>query len=167
MAKKELSITLVKSELIYEVQNKTYLTGRSRATGDNYEQVANMQMSDDEEHKNQILRSLGDAFRELKTKLSSYLVENTVKSADIQETEANNFEISLKMPSNFNQAVADSISAACHKYLVNTAICDWFTITSPDEAKSYAALSSIALHSIRESANKRVTPTRTPPIDIE
>lgn len=164
MAKRELTITLVKSELIYEVQNKTYLTGRSRETGANHEQVANMQMNDDEEHQNQILRSLGDAFRELKTKLSNYLVEATVKSTDIQETDTKDFELALKMPSNFNQAVSDSISAACHKYLVNTAICDWFTITKPDEAKSYADLSSIALQSIRESVNKRVTPTRTPPV---
>lgn len=165
MAKKELTIKLVKSELIYEVQNKTYLTGRSRETGENYEQVANMQMNDDEEHKNQILRSLGDSFRELKTKLSNYLVETTVNSTDIQETEAKDFELALKMPSNFNQSVADSISVACHKYLINTAICDWFTITKPDEAKSYADLASIALRSIRESANKRATPTRTTPVN--
>ena len=56
MAKKELVITLVKTELVYEVQNKTHLTGVSRFAGDNFEQVANMQMGDDEEHKNQILR---------------------------------------------------------------------------------------------------------------
>lgn len=166
MAKKELSITLVKSELIYEVQNKTYLTGRSRETGENYEQVSNMQMNDDEEHKNQILRSLGDAFRELKTKLSNYLVEGIVKSTDIQDTEMKDFELSLKMPSNFNQAVADSISAACHKHLVNTAICDWFIITNPAEAKTYSDLASIALLSIRESVNKRVIPTRTPPVVV-
>lgn len=163
MAKKELTITLVKSELIYEVQNKTYLTGRSRETGENHEQVANMQMNDDEEHKNQILRSLGDAYRELKTKLSNYLADVATKSTDVQEAENEDFKLMLKMPSNFNQAVADSISAACHKYLVNTAICDWFTITKPDEAKSYADLSSIALQSIRESVNKRIIPTRIPP----
>ncbi len=165
MAKKELAITLVKSELIYEVQNKTYLTGRSRETGENHEQVANMQVNDDEEHKNQILRSLGDAYRELKTKLSNYLVETTAKSTDIQETDTGDFKFALKMPSNFNQAASDSISAACHKYLVNTAICDWFMITKPDEAKNYADLAIVALRSIRESVNKRSVPTRTTPSD--
>ncbi|MDD3037141.1 hypothetical protein [Bacteroides sp.] len=163
MAKKELVITLVKSELIYEVQNKTYLTGRSRETGDNHEQVANMQMNDDEEHKNQILRSLGDAYRELKTKLSNYLVDTAVKSSDVQEMETGDFKLMLNMPSNFNQSVADSITAACHKYMVNTAICDWFTITKPDEAKSYADLSAISIQAIRESVNKRTTPKRVIP----
>lgn len=163
MAKKELVITLVKTELIYEVQNKTHLTGVSRGTGDNFEQVANMQMGDDEEHKNQILRSLGDAYRELKTKMSNYLVGNTDKSDDIQEAEDGDFKLTLKMPSNFNQAVSDGVAAACHRFLVNTAICDWFMITNPAEAKNYADLASIALQSIRESVNKRTVPTRVVP----
>lgn len=164
MAKRELNITLFKSELIYEVQNKTYLTGRSRETGENHEQVANMQVNDDDEHKNQILRSLGDAYKGLKTKLSSYIIDTTVKSSDIQETDTGDFLLSLKMPSNFNQAVSDSISTACHKYLVNTAICDWFLITKPDEAKTYADLATIALDSIRETANKRSVPVRVAPM---
>lgn len=167
MAKKELTITLIKSELIYEVQNKTYLTGKSRETGENFEQVANMQMNDDEEHQNQILRSLGDAYRELKTKLSTYLAGAGARSTNLQDSEVGNYELLLNMPGNFNQAVADGISVACHKYMVNTAICDWFIITNPNEAKNYADLASIAIQSIRESINKRTVPTRKTPTDSE
>lgn len=163
MAKKDLIITLVKTELIYEVQNKTYLTGTSRNNGDNYEQVANMQMGDDAEHKNQILRSLGDAYRELITKMSNYLVGESGVSNDIQEEESGDFKLELKMPGNFNQAVSDSIAAACHRYLVNSAICDWFMITNPAEAKNYADLAVLALAAIRESVNKRTIPTRKVP----
>lgn len=36
MAKKVIAITLYMSELVYDVQNKTYLTGRSRKTGSNH-----------------------------------------------------------------------------------------------------------------------------------
>ena len=163
MAKKELIITLVKTELIYEVQNKTHLMGISRNTGDNYEQVANMQMSDDEEHKNQVLRSFGDAYRELKSKMSNYLIGNAETSNDIQEEEEGNFKLALNMPGNFNQAVSDSITSACHRYLVNTALCDWFLITNPEEAKVYAGLASEAALTIREAINKRTIPTRTVP----
>ena len=56
MAKKTIAITLYMSELIYDVQNKTYLTGRSRTNGTNHEEVANMQANDDDENANQILR---------------------------------------------------------------------------------------------------------------
>lgn len=163
MAKKDLIITLIKSELIYEVHNKTYLTGASRNTGENYEQVANMQMGDDDEHKNQILRSLGDSFRELKAKVSNYLVVESREANNIQDEESGDLKLALKMPANFNQAVSDSIASGCHRYLVNSAICDWFMITNPAEAKNYAELANIALLSIRESLNKRTIPTRVVP----
>lgn len=47
MAKKTITLTLYVSELVYDIQNKTYLTGRSRRTGTNHEEVANMQANDD------------------------------------------------------------------------------------------------------------------------
>ena len=58
MAKQNVSITLYVSEMLYDIQNKTYLTGRSRQNGQNHEEVANMMASDDEENGNQVLRSL-------------------------------------------------------------------------------------------------------------
>ena len=48
MAKQNVSITLYVSEMLYDIQNKTYLTGRSRQNGQNHEEVANMMASDDE-----------------------------------------------------------------------------------------------------------------------
>ena len=62
MAKKTITITEYMSELLYDIQNKTYLTGRSRQTGANHEEVANMQANDDDENANQIIRSIGNAF---------------------------------------------------------------------------------------------------------
>ena len=40
MAKIALTVTLYMSEIIYRVQNKTYITGRSRQNGNNHEEVA-------------------------------------------------------------------------------------------------------------------------------
>lgn len=61
-----VNITLKIDEIIYDIQNKTYLTGKSRHDGKNHEQVANMQANDDEENANQILRSISSAFNNLK-----------------------------------------------------------------------------------------------------
>ena len=74
--KRPLKIILYKSELIYDIQNKTALTARSRNTGENYEDVANMQANDDEENMNQILRSIGNAWTNLLSKLSEYVDVN-------------------------------------------------------------------------------------------
>ena len=61
--KKELTIIEEVKELIYDIQNKTYLIGQAReAEGKSYQSASNMQISDDEEDGYQIRRSLANAF---------------------------------------------------------------------------------------------------------
>ena len=161
MAKKTLTVTLYLSELLYDVQNKTYLTGRSRQTGNNHEEVAHMQANEDEENENQILRSLGNAFANLKTKLSEYIEESGTTASNKLLSKNGTIQLALVMPSNFNQATGETISAALHQYLVNTAIGDWFTITNKNDATDYVTLAAANLEELREAVNKRVRPTRT------
>ena len=161
MAKKIISITLYMSELIYDVQNKTYLTGRSRQTGTNHEEVANMQANDDDENANQIMRSIGNAFANLKTKLSEYINESGTSTNDKQISSTGNLTLSLNMPPNYNNASNDTISTALHQYLVNSAIGDWFTITNKNDASDYITLAAANLEQLREALNKRMRPTRT------
>ena len=161
MAKKVIAITLYMSELIYDVQNKTYLTGRSRQTGTNHEEVANMQANDDDENANQIMRSIGNAFANLKTKLSEYINESGTSTNDKQLSSTGNLTLSLNMPPNYNNASNDTISTALHQYLVNCAIGDWFTITNKNDANDYITLAAANLEQLREAVNKRMRPTRT------
>ena len=161
MAKKVIAITLYMSELIYDVQNKTYLTGRSRQTGTNHEEVANMQANDDDENLNQIMRSIGNAFANLKTKLSEYINESGTITNDKQLSSTGNLTLSLNMPPNYNNASNDTISTALHQYLVNSAIGDWFTITNKNDASDYITLAAANLEQLREAVNKRMRPTRT------
>ena len=161
MAKKVIAITLYMSELIYDVQNKTYLTGRSRQTGTNHEEVAKMTANDADENANQIMRSIGNAFANLKTKLSEYINENGTSTNDKQISSTGNLTLSLNMPPNYNNASNDTISTALHQYLVNSAIGDWFTITNKNDASDYITLAAANLEQLREAANKRMRPTRT------
>lgn len=162
MAKKTLNITLYYSELMYDVQNKTYLTGKSRETGDNFEAVANMQANDDEENKNQILRSIGNAVSALKARMSEYIIDAGDSSSNILQVveDAEKLELSLSMPSNYNNATRDTISAAAHQFIVNTAIGDWFAITNKADASDYVAQATANIIEIREAISKRVRPTR-------
>jgi hypothetical protein len=160
MAKKNIQVTLYMSELIYDVQNKTYLTGRSRSNGTNHEEVANMQANDDDENANQIVRSIGNAFANLKTKLSEYIVETGTAASNKLLTITSNLTLTLVMPSNFNQATNDTIASALHQYLVNSAIGDWFTITDKNDASDYVTLAAANLDQIREAVNKRNRPQR-------
>lgn len=157
---KTIDINLDLSEVVYDIQNKTYLTGKSRREGDNHEQVANMQANDDEENANQIFRSIATAFSNLKMKLGEYL--------DLKHTNATNtlidgetkLNLTLKMPSNFNNSTIDTVAAAAHQYVVSMAIYDWFVITDKKDAEEYSSLADLSLKIISEAVSKRVRPQR-------
>ncbi|MBR4040826.1 MAG: hypothetical protein IKJ09_00730 [Bacteroidaceae bacterium] len=160
MAKKTLTVTLHMSELIYNVLNTTFLTGRSRNNGNNHEEAANMQANEDEENLNQIVRSIGNAFSTLKTKLSEYISSDGTSASNVLIDESANLSLTLLMPANYKQSTSESIASAAHQYLVNIAIGDWFTITNKDDAAYYMALAASNLQEIREAINKRVRPQR-------
>ena len=162
MARKELTVSLYMSELVYDVQNKTYLTGRSRQAEGNYEEVAHMQANDDDENKNQIARSLGNAFQTLKSKLGDYIVEQgtTANNVLMDVSPQTKLSLALSMPSNYNEATREAIATSIHKYMINTVIGDWFTITNKADAADYIAQASLNINEIREAINKRVRPTR-------
>lgn len=157
---KTIDIKLNISEIVYDVQNKTYLTGKSRQEGDNHEQVANMQANDDEENANQVLRSISMAFANLKMKLGEYLnLEYTTADNNLITMNAS-LDLSLFMPSNYNTSTVDTVAAAAHQYLVSMAVNDWFTITDKKDAAEYAALAELSLKIISEAVSKRTRPVR-------
>lgn len=155
-----VTITLNVAEIVYDIQNKTYLTGKSRSDGSNHAHVAAMQANDDDENANQILRSVQMAFGILRTKLGEYL-DLTVHSAGNQLIKAGaRLELVLTMPSNYNLSTVDTIAAAAHQYIVALAVKDWFTITHKTDATEYSALADASLAIIAEAASKRCRPRR-------
>lgn len=164
MAKKSITITLYCAQLYYDVKNKTYLTGRSRETGTNHEEVANMKANDDEEDQSQIMASLNNAVGVLKNKISEYTGEDVVEASSDKGmflyADSATYVLTLKMPSNFNMSVTDTISVAAHQYVVYMATSEWFTITNKADSNDYSTLAAAQLEIIREAINKRVRPVR-------
>jgi len=163
MAKQTITITLHMSEILYNVQNTAFLTGRSRETGQNQEEVAHIQGSDDEEVINQLLRFIGNAFTALKTPLSEFIVSTQTTGSDILFDVNASLVVTLSMPNNYNNATVETVSTAIHQYIANTAIAEWFTITNKNDAKDYIDKAAANLAQIRDAINKRVRPTRTNP----
>ena len=153
-------LNLAISEIIYDIQNKTYLTGKSRREGNNHEKVANMQANDDEDNANQILRSISMAFANLKTRLGEYLDLKITSASNELITETENFTLGLRMPSNYNVSTVGTLAEAAHQYIVSMAVADWFTITNKSDAKDYSTLADVSLGIIAEAASKRSRPLR-------
>ena len=148
------------NEIVYDIQNKTYLTGKSSRDGSNHEKVANMQANDDEENANQVLRSVSMAFSNLKTKLGEYLdLVSTTANNELVDVDAP-LRLGLMMPSNYNLSTIDTIAAASHQYIVSMAVADWFTITNKTDSPEYKTLAEVSLQIISEAVNKRTRPVR-------
>lgn len=155
-----ITLTLKMSELIYDIQNKTYLTGRSTRDTSSLSHIANMQANDDDENANQILRSITMAAAALRNALSEYLSEGDLSSGNDILSANDNLTFNLKMPSNFNDKVTASLGQAAHQFIVATAIADWFSITAKGETADYTIVAAAALKVIEETLSKRVRPQR-------
>lgn len=164
MARKSLAITLYKSELIYDIQNKTYLAARSKADGTNHELAAAMQVNGDDENINQVLRSIGSAFAALKPLLGEYITSTDTTATDIMEASTGDLTITLSMPENFNQAESSAISNSMHDFIVNTAASEWYLLVSPADAAAYATMASSNIDQLRAALSKRNRPSRTTPV---
>lgn len=163
--KKTLTVTQQVKELVYDIQNKAYLTGQAReAEGKkNYEAASNMQASDDEENSYQIRRSLANAFSSLKSLLGEYLSEDKSTSNNLIAKEIDDngvLELAFELPSNYNNASADALGNGIHSYLVDMALGEWFAITSPEDANAYIQHSGVSLENVKRALYKRSRPER-------
>lgn len=165
MARKSLTITLYMSELIYDFQNKAFLTGRSRRSADmDAEAASNIQASDDDEDKNQALRSIQNAYSQLLVEFSeSVQTDNGTTASNELINDSTNIVISLSLPSNYPLALKDALTSSIHEYIINKALMDWFIIVNPNESKTYAELSVAAIKNLHEVFNRRERPRRTDP----
>lgn len=162
--KKNLAVTLQVKEIMFDVMNKAYLTGQAReASGKGYEEASNMQASEDTENSYQLRRSLANAFSTLKSLLGEYLDENTTTTSNLVQKEIDNdgvLSLAFKLPSNYNNASADSLGNGIHSYLVDMTLSEWFTITNKEDAKDYIDHSAASLEIVKRALYKRSRPTR-------
>ncbi len=163
--KKILTVTQQVKELIFDIQNKAYLTGQAREAEQKktYQAASNMQASDDIENSYQIRRSLANAFSSLKSLLGEYLNEDKSTSNNLINKEIDDdgvLTLSFKLPSNYNNASADSLGNGIHSYLVDMAIGDWFSITNKEDAETYIAHSALSLETVKRALYKRSRPNR-------
>lgn len=157
---KTITLKLDINEIVYDVQNKTYLTGRSRRDGTNHQQVASMQANDDDENSAQVLRSVTTAFAILRTKLAEYIEEGASTATNAPLETGSEMQLILTMPSNFNSGASATIGEAAHQFIVGMAIAEWFTITDKSDAADYMTMANESLKVIEEAINKRVRPVR-------
>ena len=155
-----IAITLLKSQLFYDIENITYTVGLNRNTGDNFEQVSNIQNNGEGGDRDMMLRSIETGFNEIKRNVNRFVSEATTASTNTFTSGTDSFVLTLAMPANFNQASVDSIKSAAHEYIVDHALIDWFTAVKPDEVKIYAEKKAAANLNLLSALYRKKAPTR-------
>lgn len=154
------TLTIDINEIIYDVQNKTYLTGKSRATGTNHQQVAQMMANEDEENANQIRRSIHTAIGEIRTRLAEYHEISLNSATNLYDDKTDTVTLACTFPANFNSAALEGVLGAVHQYIVARAVAEWFTITDKSDAADYEKAATRALETLAEGVSKRRRPVR-------
>lgn len=157
---KTITITLKKEELLYDIENTTYLVGNSRSTGDNFEQVSNIQNSGEGEDRNFILRSIEKAFNEAKRNLSRYINETLVASNNELMAETGDFVLTLNVVDMFNEASTDTLKSSAHEFISASALMDWFANVKPDEMVVYQSRKAEANISMLSALYRKKAPAR-------
>lgn len=164
MAKKQIQITLNKDELLYDIENKAYLTGRSREDGSNHAAVSKMQADESDEDRNQMYRCIGNAIATLRNHLAEWVGDaNSSTANNVLETETLAYTIVLNMPMNYNTSVNGTLASAMHQYVVNSALAEWFSMTAKEEATDYYTLAAANLQQVKDASFKRLRPTKPTP----
>lgn len=158
--KKTINLKLSMPEIIFDVQNKTYLTGKALSDGGNHSHVANMQANDDDENAAQVLRSITMAVAVLHNRLAEYMEQNSSNSNNDIISAEESPELSLSMPSNFNTSATATMGEAAHQFIVATAVADWFAITAKGETTDYSKVAEESLKVLEEALCKRKRPMR-------
>ena len=155
-----LTIVLDWDRLITEIHNTTYFTGRSRFTGDNPEQVANMQS--DEEEECLIRRYLHSGVQRVHTALSAVLEQPLLQQSEFCDALENTPPVSyrLRIPSHFDRNQIPAITASIHQALIAHTVGEWFLISNPGEAAVYFEKANAALSDLRSAIHKRIIPLR-------
>lgn len=156
--KNTIYIDIHLSEVIYEVKQTTHIKNVTVDNEDSFKTASNLQV--DSETDQLTYRCVGNAYAELKSRLSEYVNEQGTTANNKLFDENSNVSVVLYVPTNFNLAVKDSIAASMHQFMVATSIREWYTITSKDDAKDYRLTGDEAIKLIIANINKRLRQTR-------
>lgn len=162
MAKNEVKITIHLSEVIYDIQNKTYISGEvAGCNGESAEKVSMQQVDSEEWSNNQIIRSIGNAFSRIQSSISEYWGMSSADETNTQmQYRASGLVIKLLMPMNYNATTLRDVTQAIHQTLVYQAIYDWYMLVSPSGADVWKEMADSQIGRIRLLLSRRLRPSR-------
>lgn len=159
MAKQDITITLDLAEIAWEVKDKTHLAGRMLLdAGGPSSTASDMQVTDDPERRLLLGRSISNAVARIKQWLHEWLSGGTVGNNGIGVNDP--VVLVLHMPMNFALSATDDIAQACHRYIVDSALGDWYSVVDKSRAADYYRSADEQERQLLSSVHRRQRPQR-------
>lgn len=186
MAKQTIELKLYASELLYDFRVKLAERAAAAYTDETQEKTA--QLSENtEEQENTAMRSIQTSFAIIRKTCADLLTEDTPHADNIlmsatrpkesedtvygyaghaadpdkSSLEDNTLTLRLRVTSNFNPSVRDTLAATMHTYIVSSALAEWLKLHAAAEAETYAAEATNALIALNDALSARTRPRRT------
>lgn len=157
MAIKEVNITLQYDELLYDIQNRTYLLGRGR---EGEKPQALTQSTDDAESLNPAKRYVDRGLSMARDAVSEWCPYGAIVADNRLGSGSGSVTFTLRMPTNYNDGSTPALAAAIHDYVASSTIAEWLNDVSPNDASRYTLSSAEALAKVKEAVLSRKRPER-------
>ena len=138
---KQITITAIKKELVYDIENITHQLARHRTQLSSEVKFA-LQPSDTESYTAIIKRNLDRAYNKVLSSLNTVLTPVLCETADndLKIDEALDYILSVSVKDEFNEIKTKPAASLFHDFLVNSSIFDWLLISNPVESQIYKQL---------------------------
>ena len=170
---KTITLTLVKSVILANVKNETFLRGQViKAADQKLITEAYHEQAGDEAYQEAILnRGLYTNLEELKTYFSDYLTSTGQSTGDniYSGEEGDNIIISLVVSDRFNTGYTSSLARLSSKYIEEAMLMDWWKPINEKQSALYAQFVERDLSAIKRCFNKTapVAPSYKYPTTLE
>ena len=161
MADKTVTLTFIRSELLYDVQNYAYVEGDIMTPPNEHAQHQTFDVVEDG-NIDRISRVLGLAYAECVELLYPFTksaVEDVETRNDILDA-LTEYVITLTVPETFSKSTCDILVRYIHEYLVCRALSDWLSITKPEAAANWRVKAEEAKDEILSAKSIRIKRVR-------
>lgn len=154
--RKSATITLLRSELLYDIGNSAYVTGE--LVGEENEHAHHL-VTDVTQDGNidRVTRMLDLAFADLEEKLYPYTKGDVEDGAEADDKmgETEKYVLSLSLPETFSATTLRLVAKLAHEFLVCRVLNDWLGVTSPENAAVWAERSESVGERLRAALTSR------------
>ena len=127
----EFKVTINIPHILYSVMDDSYLLNKARITDDTRKAIYHMQISDDTDQQDKLMRLLDGAVLELNTLFSPYLVKKDKRQTDL--TYVLNID-------NFPELQSEAVEVYAKEFLIHHILFNWANSVSPQDVGHYMLL---------------------------